>query len=81
MMKAFKRLVLGGAVAAAVAIPLLAPSQADAWWGPRWGWHGGVIVAPRVVVGFPAPYAYPPVHWIPAHYTYWGAFVPGHWGY
>jgi hypothetical protein len=87
-MNIFKRLVLGGALAATFAVPLLTPTKADAYWGPRWGWgwHAGFVVgAPRIVVGAPVvaypPYGYAPYRWIPAHYTPWGAFVPAHWGY
>jgi hypothetical protein len=90
-----KQSVFGAAAGLAVALALLAPAPANAWWGPGWGWHagwgwrGGVYVGvPSVVVVAPvyppAPYPYPyaaPYHWIPAHYTPWGAFVPGHWGY
>ncbi len=85
-----KRLLAGAAVCAALAAPLVAPVPADAaWvhgWHGGWRWRGGVVVgAPAVVIGVPAyAPAYPygvPYHWIPAHYTPWGAFVPGHWGY
>ena len=93
----FKRFVLGGALAAAFAAPLLAPSAADAWWarpgygwhgGYGWGWHGGwgwrggvFIGAPAVVVGPRVAYAPPPYRWLPGHYTPYGAWVPPHWGY
>jgi hypothetical protein len=64
------------------------------WHGGPW-FRGGVVVAapvlavpvPRIVVGAPIyapayPYAYRVGYrWIPPHYTRWGAFVPGHWGY
>ena len=96
-MTKLKRLVAGAALAVAAALPLLTPSNAAAWgpgWHAGWGWHGGwgwgwrggVYVGPRVVVGAPwvgyAPYyGYAPYRWVPAHYTPWGAFVPGHWGY
>jgi hypothetical protein len=82
-----KKLVVGGAVSAALAVGLLYPASAEAWWGPGWGWHAGwawrpgvaVGVAP-VVVGAPV-YPAPGYRWIPGHYTWNGYFVPGHWAY
>jgi hypothetical protein len=38
-----------------------------------------VVAGPPVVVARPYPY-YPYRHWVPAHYTYRGFYVPGHWG-
>ena len=88
-----RRLALYGAVAAAFALPALAPSPAQAWWGPGygwhhpgWGWRRPVVVVPGPVYG-PRPYVVgtpvyaPGYHWIPPHYTPGGYFVRGHWGY
>lgn len=83
-MKTLKSLILSGTAAAAFALAVAAPTSANAWWGPRF--RVGVVVPP-VVIGRPgvvgAPVVAYPVgyRWIPAHYTYWGAYVPGHWGY
>jgi hypothetical protein len=82
-----KKLLAGGAVCAALAIGALFPSSAQAYWGPGWGWHAGLAwrpgfavgVAP-VVVGAPV-YAAPAYRWVPAHYTWRGFYVPGHWAY
>jgi len=88
-----KSLLAGGAVCAALAGGLLYPASAQAWWGPGWGWHAGwgwhtgwawrpgvaIGVAP-VVVGAPA-YPAPGYRWVPAHYTWNGYFVSGHWAY
>jgi hypothetical protein len=85
------RLVLGAGLVTAVAVPLLTPGQAQAWWH-RGGWGGvGFVVAPPVFVpprpyyvAPPAPvyYAPPPAYygprWIPAHYNWRGEFIPGH---
>jgi hypothetical protein len=85
-----KRVVVGAALCAAIAMPSLAPKPAQAWWGP--GWHGGFVVGlPPVVVGppvpapvaypYPYPYAYPPPywHWVPAYHNAAGILVEGHW--
>jgi hypothetical protein len=91
----WKRLLAGGAICAALATALI-PAPAQAWWGYGWGWHAGwgwrgwgwrgwgwgpgvVIGVPPVVVGAPA-YA-PPARWVPPHYAWNGAYVPGHWAY
>ena len=42
-MTVLKRLVAGAAIAAAVAIPLLTPAPAEAWWRGGWGWHAGYV--------------------------------------
>jgi hypothetical protein len=114
-MAALKRMITGVALAAAIAMPLLTPAPAQAWWRGGWGvhvggpgygyrpgwgyhpgwgygyhpgwgygWRGGVYVGvPPVIVGTPAPYAYPysPYRWIPGHYNRYGAWIPPHWGY
>ncbi len=96
-MKALKRILVGGAMAAALAVPLLTPAPADAWWArPGWGWHGGwgwhagygwrggvYVGVPGVVVAPPVVYA-PPAYgyrWIPGHYLPNGVYVGPHWGY
>jgi hypothetical protein len=94
-MTSLKRVLLGGAVAACLAAPLVTPAPAQAWWAhpgwhAGWGWHagfgwrGGVFVGvPRVVVGPPVVYA-PPAYgyrWIPGYYTPAGVYVAPHWGY
>ncbi len=40
-MRLLKRLALGGLLAASVAVPLLTPTPAEAWWRGGWGWHAG----------------------------------------
>jgi hypothetical protein len=84
------RLAATAAVLAALAVPLLRPVPARAWW------VGGVVVPPvPVYVAPPAPvYVAPPVvaapppvvyaprpvaRWVPGHYTWRGFWVPGHW--
>ncbi len=86
-----KRLLVGGAVFAALAVGTLYPPPAQAWWGWRggwgWGWRGGWGWRPGLVVGVPpvvwAPPAYAPTpyRWVPAHYAPNGVYVPGHWAY
>ncbi len=87
-MIALKRLIAGTAVAAALAIPVLTPAPAQAWWYGGWGWHagwgwrGGVYVGlPPVVVGAPAyPYPAYPAYPYPGYaYAGW-RWVPGYWG-
>ena len=91
------KIAVSAAVFAALALTLLAPSPAQAWWarvGGGWVWRpAGVVVPPRLVVGPPVIYAPPPVayapppvvvapyprRWVPAHYDWRGAWVPGHW--
>jgi hypothetical protein len=81
-----KKLLAGGAVCAALAAGVLFPSSAQAYWGPGWGWHAGwgwrpgVVVGVAPVVGAPV-YPAPGYRWVPAHYTWNGYFVPGHWAY
>jgi hypothetical protein len=81
------RLALGAALVTAVAVPLLTPGQAQAWWhrggwGGGWGWRPGLVIAPPVVVPpLYAPAYYPPP--APAYYApppaYYGPrWVPGH---
>jgi hypothetical protein len=77
----WRRLPLAvGLGAAALALPLLAPVPARAWWvapGPVY-----IAPAPRYYYGPPVayygPYA-PPVRWVPAHYNWRGYWIPGHW--
>ena len=90
-----KRFLASAALCVAFAASLLLPNNAEAWWGPGWGWRGGwgwhggfVVGVPSVAVGIPAyapayPYPYygPGYRWVPAHYTRFGAFAPAHWGY
>ncbi len=85
-MKRLKGLLLGGALTAALAVPLLAPAPAQAWWAhPGYGWHGGWAGwhggwgwrggwgwHGGVVVGAPVAVV-PPVAY-PAPYR----FIPGH---
>jgi hypothetical protein len=90
-MNIMKRLALSGALALAVAAPLLAPTQAKAWWGPRWGgwgwgwgWRPAFVVAPPVYLGAPGPYyaaAYPPPYarWVPGYFDARGYWVGSHW--
>ncbi len=83
----FRRLVFGGAVVAALAAPVLAPSPAQAWWsrpgwggyggwnhGWRggWGWHGGWGWRGGVFIGGPAVVVGPPVGYAPLRW------IPGH---
>jgi hypothetical protein len=82
-----KNLVAGAAVFAALAGGLFYPTSAQAWWGPGWGWHAGwawrpgvVVTVPPVAVGAPV-YAAPAHRWVPAHYSWNGYFIPGHWAY
>ncbi len=89
-----RRLAAGAALCAAVLLPVMTPKSAEAWWGPGWGWHGGIGIAlPPVVVGAPvyapAPYYYsyapayayaPPYwRWVPEHRGADGVSVAGHW--
>jgi len=78
-MKNLRRSLLGGAVAAALALPLVAaPAPAQAHWHHGgWhhaGWHHGW----RWHAGWHHGWGW---HFIPGHYTPWGAWVPPHWGY
>ncbi len=68
--------------ACALLVPLLAAPPAHAWWrgGWGWGWRGGVVVGPPIVVAPPpvvvAPppivaVAPPPVVVAPAPYARW----------
>ncbi len=91
----FRRPIASTALCAAVLLPVVTPKPAEAWWGPGWGWHGGVAIAlPPVVVGapvYPPPpppyYPYVPVHayaqpywhWVPEHREANGVVVAGHW--
>ena len=91
-----KNLLLGGALCAAVAGPLLTPAPAQAWWGRHgygygwhggwagwhggWGWRGGVVIGAPVVVTPPVVYA-APYRFIPGHYVPGGFWVAPHWGY
>ena len=94
-----RKIAVSAAVFAALALTLLAPSPAQAWWarvGGGWVWRPAgvaVVAPPPVVVGPPVVYASPPVayapppvvvapyprRWVPAHYDWRGAWVPGHW--
>jgi len=89
-----RRLTASAALCAAVMLPIVTPKPAEAWWGPGWGWHGGIGIAlPPVVVGPPAyppvryyypyapAYAYAPPywHWVPEHRNADGVVVAGHW--
>ena len=40
-MKTLRRIITGVALAAALAVPVLMPAPAQAWWHAGWGWHGG----------------------------------------
>jgi len=89
-MNTLKRIMLAAGLTLAVAVPLLTPQPAEAWWHgggwgyhPGWGWHGGwgwgwrggvYVGVPPVVVGAPAV-AYPP----PAYGYHWvpGYYAPG----
>ena len=87
------RLTASVALCAAVLLPVIIAKPAKAWWGPAWGWHGGIAVAlPPVVVGppvYPPAYYYPYAsayayaqpywHWVPEHKAADGAVVAGHW--
>lgn len=85
--------LLAGVATLVLAGGLLVPSPAQAWWGPGWGWHSGwgwhagwawrpgiVIGVPPVAVAAPA-YPVPACRWVPAHYTWNGYYIPGHWRY
>ena len=90
-----RTLAASAAVCAAILLPVLTPKPAQAWWGPGWGWHGGIAIGlPPVVVGAPVypvlPYAYypyPPAyayaqpywHWVPEHRDANGTIIGGHW--
>ena len=90
----FCRLTASAALSAATLLTVITPKPANAWWGPGWGWHGGIGIAlPPVVIGapvYPPPvyyypytpaYAYGPPywHWVPEHRASDGAMVAGHW--
>ena len=97
MKNVFKRAAFGAALAACVAVPVLKPSPAEAWWrGGGWGWHagwgwhggwgwrpwGGVYVGVPPVAVVGAPVPYaPPYRFIPGHYTPGGYWIAPHWGY
>jgi len=81
-----KRWLAGGAVCAALAIPALAPSSAEAYWVRRCCWRPGVVVVRPPVVYAPPPVAYvgpprpwPYARWVPGHYNRWGRWIPPHW--
>ncbi len=73
------------AVLAVVGGAMLAPVSAQAEWHHGGGWHHGFHHG----WGYHHGWAWhagwgwgPPAwHFIPAHYTPWGAYVPAHWGY
>ena len=80
------RVAAFAALCCAIMVPALLPSAAQADWVP--GWRRPVVVAPPVLVA-PPPVAYvpPPVvvarpyrAWVPAHRTWRGYWIPGHWG-
>ncbi len=82
-----KKVAAATTMLVALAGGALFPSSAQAWWGPGWGWHAGwgwrpgvVIGVPPLVVGAPV-YPVPGYRWVPAHYTWNGYYIPGHWGY
>jgi hypothetical protein len=89
-----RHLIASAALCAAALLPFITPKPAEAWWGPGWGWRGGVAVAfPPVVVGapvYPSPayyspyapayaYAQPYWRWVPEHRVAHGIIVAGHW--
>jgi len=89
-----KHFLAGAALCAAVATPLLTPKPAEAWWGPVWGWRGGVVAglppvwvvpAAPAPIAYPypyvAPYAYAPPNWrwVPAYRNVAGVTLEGHW--
>ena len=93
-MNRLKSLLAGGALSAAVAVALLTPAPAQAWWargGYGWhggwaGWHGGWGLRGGVVVGAPVVVAPPvaygaPYRFIPGRYAPGGFWVAPHWGY
>jgi hypothetical protein len=82
-----KKLLLGGAVAAALTVPLVTPAPAQAWWshggygwhggwhgGWGWGWHGGWGWRGGVYIGGPAVVVGPPAVYAATPYR----FIPGH---
>ncbi len=87
---ALKRMTIGAALCAAVALPTLIPSAAHAWWARGgWGWRPGVVaVRPPIVYAAPPPVAYvapPPIiarpyaRWVRGHYNWRGRWIPAHW--
>ncbi|MCF3948131.1 hypothetical protein AiwAL_15640 [Acidiphilium sp. AL] len=85
------RPILAAVSAAAVAGALMVPHPAYAWWRPHpwWGPRFGIgITVPLAIPAPPPAYAYygPPAYyaprarvWIPPHYNWAGAYIPGHW--
>ena len=83
------RWLAGAMVCMALALPILLPRPANAWWARGgWGWGGVAVAVPPVVVAPPpvlvgppvVAYAPPPVaRWVPGHYNWRGFWVPGHW--
>lgn len=81
--------------ALAVAGTMAVPHPAWAGWHHGWGWGWGprigfgvsiplVIPAPPPAYAYygPPAYYYPPPRarvWLPAHYNWAGAYIPGHW--
>ena len=65
----FKALAVAAASLAAVAVA----SPAQAYWVRPYPYVYGYRYDPPVVA------VRPPPHWVPAHYTRWGAVIPGHW--
>ncbi len=83
------RVAGAAALAAAVLVPLTAPTPAHAWWraGGWGGWAPGFYVAPApvyvapVYIPPPAPvYVAPSPVWVGPVWV-GGGYVPGHWVY
>jgi hypothetical protein len=81
MLKVFhvnpRRAAVFAALGAALALPLMVPTPAEAWWRGGWGgwggWHGGCCWHSGVSIGIGLPlYAPPPVYYAPPPPVYYG---------
>ncbi|WP_064742268.1 hypothetical protein [Inquilinus limosus] len=69
MLKVFRiiprRAAILAVLGAALAVPLMASTPAEAWWRGGWGWHSGVSIGIGIPLGPRAYYAPPPVYYAP----------------
>ncbi|WP_342235886.1 hypothetical protein [Inquilinus sp. OTU3971] len=69
-----RRAAVFAALGAALALPLMVSTPAEAWWrGGGWGggWHGGWHSGVSIGIGLPL-YAPPPVYYAPPPPVYYG---------